>query len=51
MDKASKIVERTMNVVEKLKDDVIEAGFTAVTEDVYKVSPFYTAVFVLIDWL
>jgi hypothetical protein len=38
MDRASKIIGRTMKVVEKLKDGVIEARFTAVKEDVYKVN-------------
>jgi hypothetical protein len=47
MDKASTIIGRTMNVVEKLKDAVIEAGFTSVKEDVYKVIPSDIAVFVL----
>lgn len=39
-----------MNVLEKLKDDVTKAGFIAVKEDIYKVSPFYVAVFAIIDW-
>jgi trans-aconitate methyltransferase len=39
-DRASKIINKTMNVVGGLREDVIKAGFTATQEDIYKVSPF-----------
>ena len=41
MDKASKIINKVMNVVENLKEVIIEAGFAAVREDIYKVSQLH----------